>query len=649
MDAFWQALQYHQAGKLDVAEQLYRQILQTDPRHADSYHLLGVAAYQQGRHDQALALIRQALALNPWAAVYHSNLGVVHEAIGQKHEALTCFEQALRLQTGSPEAHNAVGNALRAVGRLTESQAHCLEALRLRPNYVEARDNLGSALYLQGKLDEAIIHYQEALRLRPDYAKTHGHLALALADTGKTAEALSHYHEALRLDPANAEAHNNLGIVLLKENQLDDAIAHCQEALRLMPNFAGAHNNLSIAFRRIGRLDDAVRHGQEALRIEQQFPEAHNSLATALVRKANWDEAMTHYQEAVRHKPNLGEARWNRALLWLLLGDCEQGWPEYEWRWTQPGHNRPQFPQSVWDGSDLQGRTILLYTEQGIGDTLQFVRFALVVKQRGGTVIVQCQKALKRLLKGAPGIDLLVSTDDQQPAFDVQAPLFSLPDIFHIQLEGIPAAVPYLHPDAGLVEHWKRVDRLQDAESKRSSTPYSATRTPHFKVGIGWQGSPTYGYDNLRSVPLAEFAPLVQIEGVQLISLQKGAGTEQLRSTECGVRREGQHDSSNLQSPIFTPLIDEDSGPFMDTAAILKTIDLVICTDTALPHLAGALGVPAWLAVPYVPDWRWLLEREDSPWYPTMRLFRQKQHGDWTSVFERIADELKKVARLAHP
>jgi tetratricopeptide (TPR) repeat protein len=635
-EAFSLALQHHQAGRVDQAEKLYQQILQADPNHADSHHLLGVVRYQTGRYAEAVASIQQALALNPWAAVFHSNLAVVYEALDDHQRALASFEQVLRIQP-SAEAHNAVGNSLRAVGRVEESAAHCMQALRLRPDFCEAHDNLGNAFYLQGKLDQAVIQYREALRINHAYALAHGHLGLALADLGLIQEAFVHYAEALRLDPDNAEAHNNFTIVLLKEGKLDQAIEHSQRALSLKPRFAGALNNLSIALRRKGKLEEAIGHCRRALALSPQFPEAHNSLATALVRHASWAEALVHYHEAVRLKPNFAEARWNRSLLWLLLGDYEQGWPEYEWRWTQPGFTRRQFTEPTWDGSNLAGRTILLYAEQGLGDTLHFIRYAPLVSQRGGKVIVECQPALVCLLKSVQGIDQLIAEGTPLPPFDVQAAMFSLPAIFHTTIGNIPATVPYLHADDKLIEKWgveinsrSRLTGGTDATTC-SGPARQAGPTGDFKVGIAWQGSPTYGYDSQRSIPLAKFAPLAQIQGVQLISLQKGPGTEQL-----GALKE--------QIPVLDlgKELDESSGAFMDTAAVMKNLDLVICSDTAVPHLAGALGVPVWVALPHVPDWRWLLEREDSPWYATMRLFRQKQSGEWDDVFVRIAEELKK-------
>jgi len=305
-------------------------------------------------------------------------------------------------------------------------------------------------------------------------------------------------------------------------------------------------------------------------------------------------------------------------MLWLLLGNFEQGWPEYEWRWQMRGVPSSPRPQAHWDGSALDGKTILLYAEQGLGDTIQFIRYAAVVKHGGGTVVAECHPALLGSLAGCAGIDQLLPQGGPLPACEVQAPLLSLPGLCGTTLATIPAEVPYLVADRSRVEHWR--DRL---------AAFSG-----FKVGICWQGEPGHKNDRRRSVPLAQFTPLAEVPGLRVVSLQKGPGREQWTSLA------GQWPVVDLPGQE-----EEPSQAWMDTAALVCALDLVITVDTAVAHLAGALGVPVWLALPFSPDWRWLLGREDSPWYPTARLFRQTSPGDWDEVFLRIRDALG--ARLA--
>jgi hypothetical protein len=367
-----------------------------------------------------------------------------------------------------------------------------------------------------------------------------------------------------------------------------------------------------------GKLDEAVACYRRAVELKPDFAEVHNNLGEALKGQGKLDGAMACYRRALELKPDFAEAHWNLALTWLLAGDWQRGLPEYEWRWRKKNFVPRRFPQSLWGGESLGGKTILLHAEQGLGDTMQFIRYASIVKRYDAAVIVECQKPLLGLLEGCSGVDQLVAEGEDLPAFDVYAPLLSVPGILKTTVETIPAGIPYLFPSPVLLEKWRK--RLLDIDG--------------FKIGISWQGNPKYRGDCFRSIPLRCFAPLAQIPGVCLINLQKGAGTEQLAEVR------------NLFPVLdFADELDQQSGPFMDTAAVMKNVDLVITSDSAAAHLAGALGVPVWVALPSVPDWRWLLDRSDSPWYPTMRLFRQKERGNWQGVFEEIKEALRQRRR----
>ena len=335
-----------------------------------------------------------------------------------------------------------------------------------------------------------------------------------------------------------------------------------------------------------------------------------------------FDDALRDFDEAVRLKPQLPAAHWNRGLLRLLRGDLQGGWPEYEWRWRQPGFVRRNFQQPRWDGTPLNGRTILLYAEQGLGDTLQFIRYVPLVQALGGKVVVECQAAAVSLIAGVKGVDAVAAQGGLLPAFDLQAPLLSLPGILQTSLATIPADVPYLDADPKLVERWRG-----ELGGDERSEPRP------FRVGIAWQGNPTHRLDRQRSIPLRCFAPLAGVPRAQLVSLQYGAGTEQLRALA------GQFPVLDLESRL-----GDASESFANIAGIMKNVDLVISCDTAIVHLAGALGVATWVALPVARDWRaGCFERTDSPWYPGMRLFRQAEEGHWGEVFERMAGELGRV------
>jgi hypothetical protein len=334
------------------------------------------------------------------------------------------------------------------------------------------------------------------------------------------------------------------------------------------------------------------------------------------------------------------------------LGDWLNAWPEYEWRLQTEEFPRCPFPQPRWDGSPLAGRTLLVLAEQGLGDTFQFLRFVVSVRQRGERVIFQCQPALLSLLAECLGRADLFAQGSQLPEFDVYSPLLSLPGVLGTVPTTVPAPVPYMRAWAYLVDYWRhelaacgvRCSTCDVNTLPAEQLPRTTHHTPRIKIGIAWQGTPKFRGDRQRSIPLEQFARLAQVPGVQLISLQKGPGTEQLSVVGCQLSDNRPLTTDNSRVLDLGARLDEASGAFMDTAAVMINLDLVISSDTAVPHLAGALGVPVWVALALAPDWRWLLKLEDSPWYPTMRLFRQSSYGDWEDVFKRMTDEIKKWA-----
>jgi tetratricopeptide (TPR) repeat protein len=584
--------QLQQAGAFAQAEQLCRQILQTEPSHTDAWCFLGEACESQGKLADAEMCYRRAIQILPGYANAFNWLGMVLARQGRMAEAVTCFQQAV---------HSAPANA-------------------------EFHHNLGVAFDRQRQTAAAIDCYKQAIRLRPNFAQASYNLGLALNAEGQRAEAAEQFRQALRYQANYPEALNDLGNALAALEQFDEAVASYRKALSLRPDFGDAHYNLGIALGKQGKPDEAIAAFRRALQCKADFVEAHLHLGNALRLTGQMQAALTCFETALRLKPALPDAHWNRALLWLLCGDFEQGWAEYEWRWAQHDFARRHFIQPRWDGTSLGGRTILLYSEQGLGDTMQFVRYVPLVQERGGNVILECQPQLEKLLAGFPGIDRLIPTGAALPPFDVQAPLLSLPGVFRTTLDTIPRSVPYLHAKPELVNRWREKLATYDG----------------FKIGIAWQGNLANATDRQRSIPLKFFERLAQVGGVQVVSLQKGPGADQLRAI-----MELAPPSSQFPILELGATLDEDSGPFMDTAAIMINLDLVVSMDTSVAHLAGALGVPVWVALTMAPDWRWLLNREDSPWYPTLRLFRQRRFGDWDDVFERMAGELKALVQKA--
>lgn len=569
----------------------------------DSFHLAW-QAHQAGRFAEAEEGYRGIVQREPRQGRVWFVLGNLLQAQERTDEALACFQKATELEPREPDGPFHVGNAHLKLEQWPAAEAAYRKCLALRPDHLEALVNLGFALGEQQKYVEAEECYRKALEIKQDVPEIHQNLGNVLRDRGELDQAIACYHQSLQLRPDYSKAHVNLGVALIARGETETAIAHLKRGVELQDDFA----------------------------------EAFNSLGAAVSVLRKFDEAHLHYRRAIELKPDYADAHWNRSLLWLLNGDFERGWPAYEWRWrcsrTLP---KPAYSEPVWDGSPLKGRTILLFAEQGLGDTLHFVRYARIVKEFGARVIVQCQRSLLPLLATCPGIDQLVAQGETPPKFDVQAALMSLPLILGTRGDNIPGQVPYLSADAGLVEHW----RWQLA-------PLRA-----FRVGIAWQGNTRHPWDRHRSAKMDHFAPLARVPGVRLISLQKegvqsAKSTAQSQGEERPIAEFGLPDL-DLGLVSFGGLLDQAAGPFMDTAAIIANLDLVIVVDTSVAHLAGALGAPTWLALNFSADWRWLLDREDSPWYPTMRLFRQRRPGDWSGVFRQMAEELQRVVSAAPP
>lgn len=438
-----------------------------------------------------------------------------------------------------------------------------------------------------------------------------------LHQTGNWSAAEEIYRQVLRADPTDANAWCYLGIACHDQQRWDEAVSAYRRALQLRPQFPIAFNNLGNTLRMQRRLDEAVACFDQALQLKPDYVNAHKNKGTAYVWEGRLNEAMACYDRALELAPQDAETHKNRGVILLLLGRFEEGWPEYAWRWRTDGLARPSHPQPLWDGGPLDGKTILLAPEQGLGDTVQFVRYAAVLKQRWDCrVVVQCPRPLARLLATCPGIDALVAQGDPLPPFDCHAALLDIPGILRDTPETFPREVPYLTADPELLRAWHSYFQAYGG----------------CKIGLAWKGSAQYQADHVRSMPLAEFAPLGRLKGIHLFSLQKGAGSEQIDELA------GAFDIIPLGERL-----DETSGAFMDTAAVLRNLDLLITVDTAVAHVAGALGTPTWLALAHVPDWRWLLDREDSPWYPTIRLFRQTAVGDWASVVRQMVDELLRL------
>jgi tetratricopeptide (TPR) repeat protein len=540
--------------------------------------------YQAGNLPLAEALFRQVLAIEPAHADALHILGLIGLARNQNEAAASFIRRAIEVRPDDAMLHCNLGNALQAGGRLDEAITCYQRALGLQPGMYQAHHNLGQAYQSQYELDQAMACYRRALELKPDLAETW----LCLGNVGfvqrKFAEAVDCYQRTLELEPSSVQAYANLAAVFTAEGKLAEAIASCEHAISIRPDFFVAYKNLGDALLGLGRVEQAAESYHRALKLKAEYADAHIGLAE----------------------------------LQLLQGDFVSGWREYEWRWRLRQLAPRHFRQPQWDGGSLKGKSILIHAEQGLGDTLQFIRYLPLVKDQGATVIMEVQQPLLRLLANAQGIDWLVGEGDELPLFDVYAPLLSLPRIFGTTLESIPSRIPYLFAERVLVERWG--EKLQHVSG--------------FRVGVNWRGRPGGGAHRQRDIPIDCVASLAQVPGVRLINLQTGDLKKEL-AAHC--------DSKSVVD--LGDHIDQESGAFGDTAAIMMNLNLVISSDTSIPHLGGALGVPVWLATAFVPNWRWLQNRTDCPWYPTMRLFRQRASGDWAGVFAIIRAELDQIIR----
>ena len=537
---------------------------------------------------------------------------------GKLAQAAELYHAILETDANHFDALHLLGVLLGQQGLQQEAARLIGEALKRNPNSAEAHNNLGNILAGAARHEEALACFRKAVSIRPDYAEAFYNLASSLSALDRHEDAIAGLRQALAIAPAYPEAHNNLGLALAALGRYTEAIASHQHALAIRPNFAQAHNNLGTALHALGRYDEAIASYQTALLCEPNYAKAHNNLAYALAALNRYDDALASYGRALAIDPGYAQAHWNESLARLATGDFATGWEKYEWRWrcrdfTSPRRN---FSQPLWRGREkTAGKTILLHAEQGFGDTLQFVRYAPLVAATGARVVLEVQAPLTSLMHDLAGVEVVVARGDPLPPFDFHCPLLSLPLALGTTLRSVPAEVPYLRPPPAKTFHWRE----------------SLAQRDHARIGLVWSGRKTHKNDRNRSIALARLQPLLSIPGITFVSLQKE------------IRQEDAEALGRFPQIIH---VGDQLEDFSDTAAVAATLDLVISADTAVAHLAGALAKPTWVLLPFSPDWRWLLNREDSPWYPTMRLFRQPRLGDWDSVIERVKAELSRFIEL---
>jgi predicted O-linked N-acetylglucosamine transferase (SPINDLY family) len=584
VEGFNQAVQNHLAGHRDQADRLYRIALRSPLAPAAAYFNFGVLCMEREQPAEAAEAFRRALTLQPDMVDAAVNLGTAMLGLGRLQDAVDHYQQAIAMSPDNAMAFGNLGKVLQDLGQTGEALAAYRKALVLRPQNPDVLTNLGAALLDQGLWDEAVQVIREAIAARPDSAMAYANLAVGLLGLAQHDAALAACRQALALDPKGAAIACTLGGTMLELGEAAEAATLCRRAIALDPTSASAYFNFSHACKALNHLDTAESAAEEAIARNPASAVYHFHLAHTL----------------------------------LLQGKTERGWEEYEWRWALSDFAdlaalRARFPQPQWTGEDISDKTILIYTEQGLGDIIQFARYLPLVVARSRRVILAASAATRRLLSGIAGLAMIAPEEMAQQSFDVHCALLSLPRAFGAGIDTIPSNTPYLHVDPRETERWAA---RMGGDGRR--------------VGIVWAGNPATKRDRLRSPPLPSVAPLFTVPGITFISLQMGAGRDDLAET-----------------PLPAHVIDlgHEIRDLADTAAIMAGLDLMISSCTAPLHLAGAMGRPTWAMIPFAPHFPWLLDRPDSPWYPGMRLYRQSQPGtDWSSVVEQIAADLRRLS-----
>jgi tetratricopeptide (TPR) repeat protein len=576
------AIALHQRGQFPQARRIYEEILRIEPKNFDALHLLGVIAAQSKDSKRAVQLFDKAIKINPAHAPLHCNRGTAMQDLGLLDAALASYDRAIAIKPDYAIAYSNRGNVLKEKRDWAAALASFERAIALKTDFAEAYSNRGTVLGELGQWDAALTSFDAALAIKADYAQAHCNRGNALNALGRFDRALLAYDQAIALKGDYAEAFYNRGNVLKQLRQLDAALASYEHAIAIKTDYAEAYLNRGYVLKELQRLD----------------------------------EALLSYDEAIRARPDFAEAHVNRAVVLLSRGDFAQGFNEYEWRWRN--HNGPNihelrnFRQPLWTGKEpIAGRTILLHGEQGFGDTLQFCRYATVVSNSGATVLLETQAPVVQLLAGLAGVSQVIARGDLKQDFDFHCPLLSLPLACNTRLDSIPSPGRYLGADAAKVAYWQ--EKLGD-----NSVP---------RIGLAWSGNSRHSNDCNRGLALAALIQFLP-RGFHYISLQKDL-------------READRDTLLANEAILN--MTHELADFSDTAALCECLDLVISVDTSVAHLSGALGTKTWVLLARNADWRWLLDREDSPWYSSVTLYRQAHGGDWVGVLERVAAALTRT------
>jgi tetratricopeptide (TPR) repeat protein len=633
-------------GDLDEAARLFGEALAVDADFPDACYNLALTRHRQGRLDDAVNLYWRVVGLAPGFAETHTNLGAALQALDRPFEALACFRRAVELDPADPDKRINLGDQLRGMRRPAEAVEAFQPVLALRPSDAGALMGIGAALLDQGQAQEALQFLESAIEQRHDLSAAHANRSIALRDLSRAEEALraaelaaafrpdntrtlmvlgdaclelgyveraiEAYSAATMPGPDEAQAHHKLGLALTQRDRLEEARDHLEQALALLPEDAVLIAHMGNVAAKQQRIDEALGLYHRAIGLDPKLSIAWANMGILFHDMQCFDDALDCYAQVRAISKDRAVADYNESATRLVLGQLEAGFRLYEARaWIGRLAGRQwNYPQPQWDGrADPAGTTILAHAEQGIGDTLQFCRYLPLLADRGAHVVARMQKPVASLIATIDPRVEVIDDDRSLPSFDWHVPLLSLPFAFKTTLETIPRRIPYLTVPAEPRERW------------RAALPKGAVR----RVGLAWAGNPSHQNDAQRSIPFQLLLPLLDRRDIAFVSVQKTVNE----------RDRAAYESARTLYRCGESLLD-----FGDTAGLISQLDLVISVDTSVAHLTGALGLPVWVLVTWAPEWRWLLERPDSPWYPTARLFRQPAQGDWEGVVEAVGRAL---------
>jgi tetratricopeptide (TPR) repeat protein len=625
---------YYQLKNYDSAIHYMKKLTALNPNNAQAYYIIGHSMQEKERMDEAIDYYQKALQINPDFADVYYNLGTIFQDKKRTDEAANCYQKALQINPDDVDACYNLGRVLQDKEQFDEAIAFYKKALQLNPELADAYNNIGIILKEKGQLDEAITYCQKALQLNPELAGTYNNIGIILKEKGQLDEAITCYQKALELNPDFYKAYHNWGNILQEKGQLDEAITCYQKALKLKPDSADAYNNIGCILQEKGRFDEAINYCQKALELNPDFYKAYLNWGNILQEKGRFDEAITCYQKALKLNPGDAYVHGGLSSAFIQLGNLKQGWNEYEWRWRtkgSPTRDPGDFSQPLWDGSSLKGKTLLIYSEQGVGDEIMFASCFQDVVDQADSCTMECDIRLvpifRRSFPKAVFVEKVKDCDvpsSKYPETDLVIPSGSLPKFVRTDFGSFPRRKSYLIPDVEKVHFWR--DRLK-------------TLGEGLKVGISWRGGGIPYVRRKRSIVLEGWVKIFSLSGIQLINLQYGDCAKELLE---------------VKEKLGVTIHDwEDADPLENLdnfAAQVSALDLVISVDNSTVHMAGALGMPVWVLLPFSCDWRWMREIEYTPWYPTIRLFRQSGPDDWDGVFERVHKTLMEaVGRIPDP